>query len=266
MSPLDPLTLLLITWAGAALLMAGLFALQRALRDAGIADVGWAAGLGLAALLFAAFGGGDPARRLLLAILAAGWGFRLAWHILRDRVLRGEEDGRYRRMREFWGERAQWNFFLFFQAQALFIVIFALPLLAVSFNDRSGLSLWDWLGVGLWVIAVAGETVADRQLARFRADSANRGKTCRVGLWRLSRHPNYFFEWLHWWAYVPLGLGGPWGWVTLLGPAVMWLFLFRITGIPHTEQQALISRGDDYREYQRTTSVLIPWFPKESVK
>jgi steroid 5-alpha reductase family enzyme len=169
-------------------------------------------------------------------------------------------------MREFWGERAQRNFFLFFQAQALFIVIFALPLLAVTLSPRPALDLWDALGVVIWVVAVAGETVADRQLARFRADPANRGKTCRLGLWRLSRHPNYFFEWLHWWAYVPLGIGGPWGWVTLLGPAMMWLFLFRITGIPHTEQQALISRGDDYRDYQRTTSVLIPWFPKESVK
>jgi steroid 5-alpha reductase family enzyme len=263
---LDPLTLLLVTWGIATLLMMGLFALQRVRRDAGIADVGWATGLGLAAILFAALGGGDPARRALLACLAAGWGFRLAWHILRDRVLHGEEDGRYRRMREFWGERAQRNFFLFFQAQALFIVFFALPLLAVAFNSRLGLHLWDWLGVGIWLVAVVGETVADRQLARFRGDPANRGKTCRAGLWRLSRHPNYFFEWLHWWAYVPLGIGSPWGWVTLLGPALMLVFLLWITGIPHTEQQALISRGEDYRDYQRTTSVLIPWFPKESVK
>jgi len=216
------------------------------------------------AVLFAAQGDGDPARRVLLVILAGGWGFRLAWYILRDRVLRGEEDGRYRRMREHWGENAQRNLFLFFQAQAVFVVIFAVPFLAVAHAGRSGLDVWDWLGLAIWLIAVMGESLADRQLARFRADSNNRGKVCQTGLWKYSRHPNYFFEWVHWWAYVAMGLLGSWGWATLLGPLMMLLFLFRFTGIPHTERQALLSRGEAYRAYQRSTSVFIPWFPRSS--
>jgi steroid 5-alpha reductase family enzyme len=92
--------------------------------------------------------------------------------------------------------------------------------------------------------------------------AANRGHTCRDGLWRYSRHPNYFFEWLHWWAYVPLSLGAAGGWATILAPLVMLFFLFCVTGIPATEAQALQSRGADYRQYQRTTSAFFPWFPR----
>jgi steroid 5-alpha reductase family enzyme len=115
----------------------------------------------------------------------------------------------------------------------------------------------------IWAVAVGGETLADRQLAAWRAAPANDGRTCRSGLWRYSRHPNYFFEWLHWWTYIPLAWGSPWWWLTLLGQALMLFTLFKVTGIPHTERQALASRGEDYRAYQRSTSVFIPWFPKE---
>lgn len=266
MSLSSPLGLALVTWLTAALLMVALWAVQRRTRDAGIADVGWAAGLAGASALYALLGEGDPSRRVLLAGLAGVWGLRLAGHILFDRVLRGGEDGRYQRMRAHWGERADWGFLWFFQAQALFIVVFAVPMLIVAFNPRPGWGLWEWCAVALWILSIGGEWLADRQLAQFRAEPGNRGRTCRMGLWRFSRHPNYFFEWLHWWVYVALGVGSPWAWATLLGPALMLLFLFRVTGIPHTERQAMVSRGDDYRDYQRTTSVFIPWFPKEAAR
>jgi steroid 5-alpha reductase family enzyme len=103
--------------------------------------------------------------------------------------------------------------------------------------------------------------LADRQLARFKRRPESRGKTCREGWWRYSRHPNYFFEWLHWWSYVLLAAGSPWWVLTLIGPALMLLFLFKVTGIPATEAQASVSRSD-YAEYRRTTSAFIPWFPK----
>ena len=104
-----------------------------------------------------------------------------------------------------------------------------------------------------------------RQLAAFRAQPSNRGRTCRSGLWRYSRHPNYFFEWLHWFAYVALAVGSPVSWLAWSGPVVMYLFLRYISGIPFTEANALRSRGDDYREYQRTTPMLFPWFPRKSL-
>ena len=99
------------------------------------------------------------------------------------------------------------------------------------------------------------------RLARFRSDRNNHGTVCERGFWKYSRHPNYFFEWLHWWAYVLLS-GGTW--LTLIGPVVMLVFLFRLTGIPHTEAQSLRSRGDAYRRYQRTTSIFIPWFRRSA--
>jgi len=106
-----------------------------------------------------------------------------------------------------------------------------------------------------------GESMADRQLAHFRAQPANRGKTCRDGFWRYSRHPNYFFEWLHWFAYVALAVGSPVGWLAWSGPLVMFLFLRFVSGVPYTETQALRSRGDEYRRYQRDTPMFFPWFP-----
>jgi len=114
----------------------------------------------------------------------------------------------------------------------------------------------------LWLIAISGEALADAQLAAFKRHAANRGRVCDAGLWRYSRHPNYFFEWLIWMAYAVFAFPSPYGYLALIIPAVMLFFLFKVTGIPATEEQSLRSRGDKYREYQRTTSRFVPWFPK----
>ena len=121
----------------------------------------------------------------------------------------------------------------------------------------------EWFGFILWLVALGGETLADRQLAGFKADPSNRGKVCRTGLWRSSRHPNYFFEWLVWVSLFVVALPAPWGWITIFAPALMLFFLLRVTGIPYTEQQSLRSKGDAYRAYQRTTNAFFPWFPKK---
>jgi steroid 5-alpha reductase family enzyme len=257
---MTPLTLLLVGWLVMAAVMSVLWVVQRARRDAGIVDVGWAAGLGLLAVLYAILAPGLPFRRLLVGALASAWSLRLASYILTNRVLGRPEDGRYQTLRSKWGERAQSRFFLFLQAQALVDVVFSIPFLVAMSNPRPGLGVWGVTGVLIWLVAVMGEALADRQLAAFRANVANRGRTCRVGLWRTSRHPNYFFEWLHWWSYVLLAVGSRWWALTLLGPALMLFFLFKVTGIPATEAQALASRGEDYRDYQRTTSAFVPWF------
>ncbi len=254
-------TLLLLGWGLMAVVMVGLYAYQKNHANAGIVDVGWAAGVGFLAILYAMFSDGFPLRRAALGAVAGIWGFRLAAYLFLDRVLPGQEDGRYRMLREQWGERAQVNFFLFFQVQAFWAVLFSVPFLVVAANPHAAWSWWDTAALLVWLGAVTGETVADRQLERFRNDPVNRGKTCRAGLWRYSRHPNYFFEWIHWFTYVLLGVGSPYFWVTLTGPVLMLLFLYKVTGIPYTEKQAMKSRGDDYRRYQETTSAFIPWFP-----
>jgi steroid 5-alpha reductase family enzyme len=263
--PLSPWTALLLGWLGAALVMAALWAVQLRTRDASAVDVAWAALLGVLALFYAAVGDGDPQRRLIVAVLTTLWSFRLAGYLLVNRVIGKPEDGRYQALRASWGKNAPRNFFLFYQAQAAFDAIFSVPFLLVAFHRAPGLAWTDWAGAAVIAIAIAGESVADRQLARFRADPANRGTTCRAGLWQYSRHPNYFFEWLHWWAYPLLAAGSPWWWVTLLGPAFMLYLLFKVTGIPATEAQALRTRRD-YADYQRTTSAFVPWFPRRAAR
>ena len=255
-------TMLGYGWVVMAVLMLGLWWVQWRTRNAGIVDVAWAAGVGLLGVLFAvASVDGDPARRLIIAAMAGLWGLRLAGHLAR-RVRAEAEDGRYRALRESWGARTQPYMFIFFQIQALWAVMFAVPMLVAARNPLPGPTWLDLLGVAVWLVAIGGELLADRQLRRFKADPANRGGVCQVGLWRYSRHPNYFFEWVHWWAYVCLGLPGPYGWITLLGPVVMLVFLLKITGVPPTEARALASRGDAYRRYQQTTSAFFPWPPK----
>lgn len=258
---MKPLQVILVGWAGMAVVMLVFYLFQRRTKNAGIVDFVWAAGLGALAVFYAAAADGGPARRLLLAILAGLWSFRLAGYLLLDRVIGKPEDGRYQMLREGWGAKAETYLFGFFQVQAVWAVMFSIPWLPIVYM-RSPLGWPVYLGILVWLVAVGGESLADRQLARFRADPGSRGKTCRNGLWRYSRHPNYFFEWIHWFAYVCLGIGSPYWPVTLLGPAVMLLFLYKVTGIPYTEKRALLSRGDDYRRYQETTSPFFPWFPK----
>jgi steroid 5-alpha reductase family enzyme len=128
----------------------------------------------------------------------------------------------------------------------------------VAARNPAPLGLADAAGIAVWVFAVAGEGVADRQLATFRRDPANRGKVCRRGFWAVTRHPNYFFEWLQWWTWVLLGLGAPHAWLTLGGPIVMYLFLTRITGIPHTESRLIESRREAYLCYWREVNAFFP--------
>jgi steroid 5-alpha reductase family enzyme len=251
--------LLLLGWAALAVMMGLLWLRQLQTRNATSVDAAWSVGMGVLAAGYALLSDGAPERRLLVGVLGFVWAFRLAAHLIADRVLGRPEDGRYRAMREHWGERAPLFFFAFYQGQAIVATLFSIPILAAM--GGGSLDGWAAAGVAVWLVAVLGEAAADRQLARFRADPAHRGKTCRQGLWRYSRHPNYFFEWAHWFSYVLIGHAV---WLTWLGPALMLLFLFRLTGIPYTEQQALKSRGDDYRAYQRETSVFLPWFPKQA--
>ena len=255
--------MILYGWLGMALMMAILYAVARITRNTGIVDAGWATGLAILAVFYASVADGLALRRLLLAALGAFWGVRLGSYLFFNRFVGKPEDGRYQELRAKWGEGAERNFFFFFQFQASWDVLFSLPFLAVAFNAKPALGIWDFLGALVWVAAVLGETTADRQLAQFRGQPENRGKTCNQGLWRYSRHPNYFFEWIHWFAYIFLAVGSPYWWLTLLGPLLMGFFLIKITGIPYTEQQSLKSRGESYREYQRTTSAFIPWFPKK---
>ncbi len=254
--PADILVVLLVS----SIVMAGVWEVQRRTRNTGFVDVAWASLMAAAAVWFSATGDGAFVPRLALAMLGGIWGSRLALYLL-ARVLHEAEDGRYKFMRERWNDN-QLKHFLFFQFQALLVVLFSLPFWVAAQNPAEGFTPWVIAAIAVWVVSLGGEAVADHQLDRFRSNPANRGKTCREGLWRYSRHPNYFFEWTHWFAYLLLAIGAPMAWLALIGPVLMLISLCWVTGIPFTEAQALRSRGDDYRRYQAETSAFIPWFPK----
>lgn len=254
--------LLAAAWAGAAAAMTCLWIAGRALGNHAIVDVGWTYLVGAIGVAIAGAGPGAPTRRLAVAVLFGLWSIRLGTYLLRDRVAgRRPEDGRYTTLRNEWGTTADRRFFWFYQVQAVAAVFFALPALAPSLNPAATLSWLEWLAMLLFLVALTGEARADRQLARFKADPAHRGATCRVGLWRYSRHPNYFFEWIVWVALAIFSSASPSGAIAVACPLAMLYLLFKVTGIPATEAQAVRSRGDDYRRYQSTTSAFVPWWP-----
>ncbi len=232
-------------------------------RNAALADMGFCVGFGLVAISFGLMTTGDVSHRLVVAIMATGYAVRLAAYIGANRILGVAEDRRYQSLRKKWGSQAELYFFTYFVGQAVAIAVLSIPLLVLMSNPDPAWTVWEVLGVAIWALGVGGETVADYQLNRFRQDPGNRGKTYRQGLWRYSRHPNYFFEGVHWCAYVVMSIGLPEWWLTLLGPVVMIGALLKVSGIPLAEAQALASRGEEYRAYQRTTNAFIPWFPKD---
>ncbi|MGI9429692.1 MAG: DUF1295 domain-containing protein [Bythopirellula sp.] len=256
---------LLIGLVFASALMTGLWQLQRKTGNAGIVDVAWAATVGLLAVFYALWPTGIAWLKGLAAGMIAVWSVRLTWYLFR-RVVGHPEEGRYQQLRESYGAAVDLRFFRFYQAQALAAWAFALPVMVVCRSASPPAAWLVGLAILLWAAGVVGVYFADRQLEHFKASSDNRGKTCRVGLWRYSRHPNYFFEWLHWCGYVPLSLGSNYWWVSALVAAVLLGSVLFVTGIPPTEAQAVASRGDDYRRYQQTTSAFVPWFPKTSVE
>jgi len=250
-----------IVSAAVGVLMLALWARQLRTRNATSVDVAWALCLAGSALLFACFGTGDGQRRVLLASLVGVAMLRLAWYLHRDRARSGIEDGRYAALRRRFGPRAAPGFLLVYLAQALVAALLSLPFALAAWNAEP-LGALDAAACALWCVGLWGEQQADRQLARFRARPENRGRTCRTGLWRLSRHPNYFFQWTMSCAYALLAVGAPqWPWA-LVGPLVLLVLILFVSGIPPTEAQALRSRGDDYRRYQRSTSAFVPWFPR----
>ena len=259
-------TSLILTGALAvSALMLALWLLHFPMRNAAIVDVGWAGGLALLGALYALLGEGLPARRYTIGAMAAIWGLRLAFHLLTDRILGHPEEGRYQELRRQWVTNIPLKFFLFYQFQALLCVVLSAPFYLAARNPAPGLSTLEYAAAALWLLATFGEAVADAQLAAFKHNPANRGKTCQAGLWNYSRHPNYFFEWLIWVAFALFAIGSPYGYIGLLSPAMILYFLFKVTGIPATEAQALRSRGEEYRRYQQTTSAFFPWPPKTSV-
>lgn len=248
--------------AFAMLMMTALWFIQRKTGNAGIVDVGWSAGIAFLAVGYALVGDAPPTLRLAAGAMGALWGLRLAWHI-HQRGHGKPEDGRYAQLRREWGEQFQSKLFGFYQLQALTVAFFALPYALVATAAVLPWSLAHSIGAAVWAAGWLGESIADAQLDRFKKRPDRSETVCKRGLWRYSRHPNYFFEWLTWVGLALFALPAPYGWIALACPAAILYLLFRVTGIPATEAQALRSKGDAYRAYQRETNAFFPWFPRK---
>lgn len=229
----------------------------------GWADFAWAVAIGLAGVTFAALAQGWTGRRIAVAALAVGWATRLATH-LGKRLAHEGEDGRYRAMAESLGASYRSFMLGFFLLQAFMAWVFSLPFFVLAQASATGFTLAEIVGLFVWLLSLAGNNLADRQLAVWKSDSNNTGKTCRSGLWAWSRHPNYFFEWLIWCAYPVMAIGTPaLPWAAAVA-ASMFVMVRFISGVPYTEQQAVRTRGDDYRRYQASVSPFFPLPPKSA--
>lgn len=276
-----PLILILLGLAFVVAEMLVTFRVARRLRNFGIVDIVWSAGFTPLVLLYllatawqehAATARGSDLRealisRLPLTLMVTLWSLRLGLHLLiRVRAHHPVEDVRYAQLRKEWGAQTDQKMLGFFLLQGGLQVVLSTPWLISSLRPPTALTGWVggclWLGLLLWAVGILGESLADRQLARFRADPARRGQVCQEGFWRYSRHPNYFCEWLVWLGYGVYALASPWGWIGLLAPALMYHFLVNVTGVPMTEVLSVKSKGEAYRRYQQTTNAFFPGPPR----
>lgn len=237
------------------------------LNNYSFVDVTWALSFAPVAVGYAAASGGWLPRRVVIAVLVAGWSLRLGSYLWR-RVAghHPKEDVRYAVLRQKWQANLQGAFLKFFLAQAVLVWLLMLPVLLIAGRTETTWHPLEVAGLILWAVALMGEGLADAQLARFKRENQEPKAICQVGLWRYSRHPNYFFQSLLWWALFLMALPAVGGWWAILAPVAMLHFLLNVTGIPLTEKLSVEKRGDVYREYQRTTSAFVPWFRSDRKK
>lgn len=259
--------LIALAWSLAVLVlvMTAAWLLVMQAENGGWADTVWTFGVGAAAVTaVAVLSGGEPGGRHLLAgALAALWSVRLGSYLY-SRTRGKAEDARYADLRRTWGRAHPRRLFFFLQAQALA----ALPLvgaIAIAAHRPGPLDLFDLAGTFVMLAGILGTAVSDRQLARFKADPAHRGRVCDVGLWSLSRHPNYFFEWLTWcaWPIIAFDPSGGYliGLAAVVAPTLMYYLLVHVSGLPPLEAHMERSRGAEFAAYKRRTPAFFPRMP-----
>lgn len=252
--------LLITTGVGVFAYMCIAYLLSVLLRNAGIVDIFWGAGFGLIATVSCLTLAPKNTSAIVLACMLILASIRLTWHIGQRFIHEyPKEDARYTAFRKHFSKNPELMTFLVFQFQGILMTLVALPL---YFALSSGAQLLPihYVAIVVYILAWLGEALSDTQLDRFKKEPRNQGKTCRIGLWRMSRHPNYFFQWLLWVSYATFVLPTlyPWSLAAFISPLLMLHFLINVTGVKATEEHALESRKD-YREYQESTSMFIPW-------
>lgn len=243
-------------------------------RNVSVVDIAW--GIGFVAVVLVDFilGTGYIWRKVLVVTVVSIWAVRLVNHLVL-RYLPEKDDPRYHLLLHKWPyvNYPTFQVLTLFLLQGCLITILSIPFALMSQDELSYFSTYEVFGLLLWMVGVVGESVADRQLEQFKQNPAHEGQVCEWGLWKYSRHPNYFFEWIVWLGFCLMALSAPWGLLGIISPVLMLLLLVKGSGIPVTEAHALESKGDVYRDYQKRTSPFFPWFshaktvkPKEMPK
>jgi steroid 5-alpha reductase family enzyme len=244
-------------------LMTIIWIIQNKNKNAGLVDVAWAISFSISMLIYYFYySENSTLRKNILLIMVIIWSLRLTIYLFK-RNWGKPEDARYTNLRKEWGDQAGIKLFGFFQFQALLAALLTFPFAIISMNPSDGFTGLEILGLILWNIGLIGESIADNQLRSFKANVANKGKICEVGLWNYSRHPNYFFEWLVWVSFFVFALSSEYGWISIICPLLMYHFLVNVTGIKYTEEHMLATRGEAFRKYIEATSAFVPWFKKK---
>ncbi|MFO1021422.1 MAG: DUF1295 domain-containing protein [Planctomycetales bacterium] len=243
-------------------LLTGLWVVSVRLRDASIIDPFWGMGFVVVAWVCVAARETAGSRGLLLAVLTSAWGLRLSGYLLWRNRAHAEEDRRYAAMRNFWGEKFWWvSYWTVFALQGVILWVVSLPLQVGILSPESyPLGPMDVVGSLIWLVGLMFESVGDWQLSRFKADPGNRGKVMNRGLWRYTRHPNYFGDFCVWWGLYVVSLGSG-GWWTVFSPIVMGVLLMKVSGVALLEKD-IGERRPEYARYIRETSAFWPWWPR----
>lgn len=252
---------------GAALLvfvyMSAWFVLSLLARRADIADIAWGLGfVAIAAWLLMRESAPLTLRQYLVTALVTVWGVRLAWHVARRNLRPGHgEDKRYADWRREWGRTFVLRSYLqVFLLQGLFMLLISAPVLVAGSAERTGLGVFEVLGAAVWVAGFLFEAIGDAQLAAFLSEPSNRGRIMDRGLWRWTRHPNYFGESTMWWGLALMCAGVPGGWIAFVGPVVITWLLVKVSGIPLVEKPK--AGRPEWEAYKARTSAFVPLPPR----
>jgi steroid 5-alpha reductase family enzyme len=256
--------LFFVTGTLVATCMIAMWLLSLALRDASIVDIFWGLGFCVIASVVWRHGGGESsARSVLLVAMVFVWGLRLAGYLFWRNRGHGE-DPRYAAMRRHWGARFPLiSLLTVFALQGVVMWIVSLPVQIGAGRESGPLGVIDLLGMLVYAIGLAFESVGDWQLARFKADPANARRTLDSGLWRYTRHPNYFGDFCVWWGIFLVALSTPGGIFSVVGPVLMSIFLMRVSGVPMLER-SIGKRRPDYADYVARTSTFFPRPPRDA--
>jgi steroid 5-alpha reductase family enzyme len=244
-------TLILVFWI--------LYVLVR--RNVSMIDIGWGLGFIIATLVYFILGEGYIWRKALVLTVVSIWALRLISHLV-QRFVPDRDDPRYVALLRTlpYAHYPLFQVLLLFLFQGLLITILSLPFALMSQDPMPFFSTFEVFGLLIWMVGVVGEAAADRQLTQFKQRSFHVSEVCDHGLWRYSRHPNYFFEWVVWVGFCMMALSAPFGWLSIISPILMLYLLLKGSGIPLTEARALQTKGEAYRDYQARTSAFFPWF------